>query len=201
MTNRLEQLPREESWPDPGPLVIRTPSTTTRSFNGGQWLGLCGAFLLLAGVWLPVFERGVALSLWELDQDVGGWPLFAPGLIGLSVIAVVAAWRRWLLILGLAGLAAYAALARHPASQAMDVVMARADAISETAKSLPIDLNIGGKVGLTAVQTKSYRTADDMVVWQGVISGMKPATLSRIRTRSRIVIWFCTQFMRSTILW
>jgi hypothetical protein len=29
----------------------------------------------------------------------------------------------------------------------------------------------------------------------------KPATLSRSRTLSRIVIWFCTQFRRSIIFW
>ncbi|UXI67054.1 zinc-dependent metalloprotease [Tahibacter amnicola] len=64
---------------------------------------------------------------------------------------------------------AYASLARHAASQAMDVVTARAEAVDASAQSLPINLNLAGKVGLTALQTKAYKTDDGALVWQGII--------------------------------
>jgi hypothetical protein len=51
------------------------------------------------------------MTLWALDCDTGGLPLFTPIILGLAVTAACAALRRWSLIMALVGLASYVTLA------------------------------------------------------------------------------------------
>ena len=50
MTSRLDSMISVELAPRRPPAFRKPPI-----LNGGQWLGLAGAVLMLVGVWLPVF--------------------------------------------------------------------------------------------------------------------------------------------------